>query len=318
MKKSLGAILIASSLLVSSSSVFAEPVGDNNIRDAEISADAQKLVDYGFDASVSDKIAKVDYILKEMLKTGQQVDLVNNEIQIINPPNLTNAISKDDEQTVINYFKESLSNQSAKVKKVSQEERMNDIKQSIENNPNRSKYRIDYPDGSWIQASSTLEKVDTITSDEVKTEGNLSYPHEVEVGSGTSYPGDGEYIHKYTITENYGQSGYALNWIQVDYTVSNGQHHVHINNAHNGQDSGIGVGVQNSGKYINIVDTDYSQDPTTWCEAESQVVFGVTGSVGLSLFGVLSFSVNVGYNWTQYAITRESLVAQHDYAAYQK
>ncbi|MET3846528.1 hypothetical protein [Paenibacillus sp. OAE614] len=276
-------------------------------------AKIQMMVDNGLSQSAAEHIRKVGKILDKLQKSGQVVDLVNNEVVINSPDNKSAVpgISKEDEDFIKNTFQEELTKTH-----VSHDKKVSDLQENIKNYPGRSEYRIDYPDGSFIEASAKLERTDNIKYEKVSTNGNYHYANEVEVGSGVSYPGDGTYNHTYTMNESDNKQYWDNVQIGINYTVSNGQHHVHINDYGPDQHSDGVVFVSNSGAGVSVADTDYNGDPTTWCAAYNQVTFNVSGNVSVTLFGVFSIGINGGHTWTQTAITRESLVSQHDYAAH--
>lgn len=89
-----------------------------------------------------------------------------------------------------------------------------------------------------------------------------------------------------------------------------------FNTATNGASAGGYMQVSNFAKYINVSDCDYYVQPALWCEAESQVVYSWSGSVGVSLAGTFSFSISAGASWTGYVVLRASLVQEHIYHGY--
>lgn len=193
---------------------------------------------------------------------------------------------------------------------------INDMNQVMSSNPGRSNYKVNYENGSWAEVNITLEKVDSIDNNQVNTYfSNAKFPNEKEIGSEEWYLEDGTYNYEYELKEYMGVY-YAKNLISVNFTVSDNNACVIINSCHTGQSAGGIITVANASKNVNVNSCKRNQNPTLWCEANNQVVFNVSGSVGLNLTGDLSISVTAGQSWTQYAIIRISLVAAHSYAAY--
>ena len=100
------------------------------------------------------------------------------------------------------------------------------------------------------------------------------------------------------------------------YTVSNSGKHVSVNSATNAVDTSGIIQVSSFAKYINVSDTDYYEQPSLWCEAESQAIYNITGGIGATLTGPLSITVPYGRTWTQYVVFRASLVQEHIYFGY--
>lgn len=306
MKKILSIALIIVFIFASFTTNFAQSSSNDQTKIIELMAN-------GLNRQEAEQIAKVDRIAKEAEKNGQTFELVNGNIEVINTKDTKESISKDDEKYLKDLLKKSLVH---KVK--SSEEKKKDMDGYISKNPGRTKYRLTYEDGSWVEVIRTITREDIITDTNVNTYfDNVQVPNEVERGTAYTFPSDGTYTDDYTWRE-YTGSSYSYNELRWSYTVSNNGYHIHANNcvgAANG--SGI-IGVSNQTYMISVSDTDYYGQPTLWCEAQQDAIFNFSGSIGIALSGTaaFNFSVSAGKTWNQYTVFRASLTQEHYYNGY--
>ncbi len=267
------------------------------------------LVSYGLAQKEAENLSRLDAIRKAMEQNGQKIDLIDNEVKIISPKDIKNGISKDDEDFITRLVKDKI-----KKPRVSREKKISDLNDEFIKNPGRSKYRLTFDDGSWIQAEAVTERTDEIKDDRVRTFGNAAYPNETQVSS-KLYSSSGIFAHTYTLIE-VNSTHYTNIYVSVNYTVVGDYTHTYINYYSGGQSAGGLININNSQTQCTVQDTSYYGDPTTWCETFNRVAFTCSSSVGFTLSGALSIAVSPGMSWTEWAITRESLVYQYDYAAY--
>jgi len=271
----------------------------------------QQFIDYGFTKEEVTNSLKIEKILNKMKDSGQIVDLVNGEVKVISDTKKDKNISKEEENFLIDSVKSDLT-----IKKKSTKEKMEDINKLIEKNPLRSTYRVTYANGSWFEVRIKLETAEPINSDKVNVYfDNPKYNNEVEIGGGNAWPSDGYKSYEMNIVES-ANSRINISWTRAYYTVSNGGTHIHMNSAVNGVNS-IGIAtVSNKSASITHYDSDLNNQPTWWGEAVGDIVWLLSGSVGVTLAGVYSMSVSVGSCWTEFSIIRVSVVQAHSYAAH--
>ncbi len=308
MKKRILTILFAIVFAISMSMFsFAVEMGQSDLS-AYYQNAIKEMTESGLTMQQAQDIVKIERITKEMESTSQKVDIVEGKVQITNPANTKSKISKNDGDFLVNYL-----SKYTKVKFKSNKEKMKMLTDTMQKNPGRSIYRIQYDDGSWAEARSTTTRLDKISDDSVKVYGNIVYPNETLVQLKSIPYGNATYAHSYELIEA-DPIHYSKNMISVNYTTTT-EPRVHINSAGSAQSSYGLITITNACKYINISDATIPDQPTK-AEAENQVIYQFTGSGGVTLKGVFSISVNAGLSWTQYAIARLSVDAQWDYAAW--
>ena len=247
-------------------------------------------------------MVRVENITASMEIFGQKLEYENGKVVIKNSKDAANSISKQDESFIIEAFEKAVNDQN-----FSNEKKEKDITDAIEKNPGRSKYRIVYSENHWIEVRLKNVKVDEISTDEVNPYGYTEQLME------SVYPAyTGKYYNIYEMIEKNAVS-ISKNSISQYATFTTGWTKTTISDVRNGQASGGVIMIQNSGKYINRSETTSNSAP---CEVESQVVFSISGSVGVTLYGVFNMSVTTGVNWTQYAIIRTDLKVVRKYGAY--
>lgn len=307
MKKLLALLLALGLSLSIPLSAYAQESTPVNVQYIEI---YNEMLDAGVSPEQAMNHIRLNKISEELEKNSQKIDIVNGEAQIIDSDKTTSSISKTEEEFIIDYV-----NKEKDKKHITHDAKMKALEKLIKKYPDRSEYKIEFEDDSWVKVISTLERVDPIDNDSIKAYGNIPFPNEKLVTI-KAIPSDGTYLHTYTLIEN-NASNYAKNAITVNYTCSGGLTNTHINSA---------IGAQSSMGLIMI--TSYSKEithsntivvngvTTTYAEAYNSVLFSFSGSVGITLMGVFNIGISPGVTWTQFAITRLGQLSQRDYAGY--
>lgn len=304
-KKFISALMIlVLSFGVNGTSFAAENTSD------EYQVKHQELIIDGLTEKEASTIIRIEKITKEMEVNGQTIDLVNGEATISREKENKREISKEDEKFYIELAKNKIKFDN-KMPKESYEEKKEQLLKMMQENPGRHKYRITYEDGSWYECVFSAKQIDTEKNTETKTYGY----EDVEVATFYfPWSGDGTYYYDYEFRELSAAGSYAKVYIGENITVSNNGYNVHVNYGQASQASYGNIGIANHAMYVHVNDTDYYQDPTLWCYVENSVVFARSGSVGVTLGGIFSFSITAGANWTQSAYIKTSLSALHHFA----
>lgn len=183
----------------------------------------QETMSKGFTRQEAEHYIRIEKILKEMEATGQKVDLVDGKVQIVNPDNLKKGISKEDEKFIIKLFEDQL-----KKPKVSREEKIEKLNKEIKENPGRSKYKVEFEDGSSMEFEIKRERLSDVPDDKVKLfMDNTPVPNETEMGTAYTFPADGRYLDSSILRESH-VTGWGENMLAWSYDVSNNGYHVKV------------------------------------------------------------------------------------------
>ncbi len=269
------------------------------------------LIEEGLNEEEARQLYHVDLIINQLEEDHLTVELQNGIYAIFDSEgkDVTEecVIGKRDREFLFEVLERS--------SKVTHEMMMEDLERQMAEYSDRSVFRIEYENGSWVQVTRHIKRNDEILTDElIPCFSNMTYPNEKEIKHENCF-GDGIYSYDYEMAEWYGIA-YAKNLVAMQTQISNSNHHVRVIGYYGGQSSsGASITISNAYAACTTSDVDYYAVPTMWCEVYNQVVYSASSSLGFNV-GPFSFSVPNGNCWTQYAILRSSLNIFHAYAAY--
>lgn len=299
MKKLLVAFLMMLTLIFGMSSAsYANETPDEIIVDQE---KVEELVKDGLSVDEAEYLLKLDKKLKSC-----------NEKIIISDK--TSDISDEEVNKDIKSFrKRALELDPAALKKGLQAKVLKngytDIQKLMERNPEQEKYRVEYSDGSWVEVTSTLERISVPKNVGVVLNGYSEKTIQAD------FVGDGSWQKTYEMKQLTSTS-YAKQYVTMKWTLTGTDSPTPNGTAIatatylNGGGSSIGTitygggsatytGSQTATAKWNSNGTILSptSDPI---QGQFQALFSTSGSIGLT--GV--FSINVSGTWTQYSIVR--------------
>ena len=285
-------ILIFSLILTLLFSSVSFAINNNDAKAKE--KERKEKIEVMVDSGLSEEDANFNLELEEKLKN------VKNKIEIgDHTPEISVAMYKDKSK----FKKALLLLDEAALKKALEaevhERGMEDVAKLIEENPGKPKYRIDYDDGSWIQITDTIRRLDEPSVEQAIT----NFYESTVIGSGAV--GNGNYDRIYEVVLS-ATGSYAKNWLRVKYTQSGltsnntataNIYYIEGNQAGHGMISVSNANPNTSGSRTAtaIFDDGYWQDNTPPADAYNQVLFAVSGSI--TIFGTITATVNT--SWTQ-------------------
>lgn len=251
----------------------------------------EMLLDAGYTQEGAENLLELDRILKKAESFGQVIDYIDGE-WIITPSSSDglNHVTETERDFVIKVLSPYVTQVSSRSFTKSREQAYAELNQSIRENPDAKSHLIDMGNGRYLKCTTSI----------VDSEATPS------ILRGNSVAGDQYVFFSYASKS----LSYTLEAFAGVYYAK-----VVINATADCKSSGMYLshvsGTQASVGIISIQNASYStQDsPATsvgdWCEARNDVIFAISGSVGITLLkGVISISVSGGANWTQSAILR--------------
>lgn len=274
---------------------------DNNANGTTVDqSQVQNLVDDGLSTDEAQYLLQLDKKLKN----------VKNKIMINDQtPDLSD---QDVTKNVKDFRKKALDLDPAVLKKGLQAKAIKkgpqDIEKLMEKNPGQDKYRVEYPDGSWVELTSTLDRISLPESSGVVVNGYTEKQIE------SNYVSDGTWTKTYEMKQltstSYAKQFVTLKWKLTGTTATPNGTATATATSLNGGGSSYGTiqYVGGSASYTGSTTSTAKWNSngtiltpnTDPIQGQFAAVFSCNGSIGLT--GV--FSLNVNGTWTQYSIVR--------------
>lgn len=257
-----------------------------------IDSKSQELLNEGLTSEDAMYYAKLDYMVKNLDKNGQEV-IVDKSI-----PDMTDAQVKSDIKA---FRKKVLSGDKQALKKALQstariyQDGIKRMETLIKENPGQAQYILEYPDGSKIIYSPGT--VHQVTND------NFVHPSDYEEAYvSTTYLTTGNWIlQNYNWQLTSGASYARISLIRTDHTVNTSTRYHAITYGLSGSNS---AGVVSAATSTAVISRPTNNNQTgTPAEVYAQCLMTVSGSFSASYLGV-SVGVIYGQSWTQYLFTR--------------
>lgn len=264
----------------------------------------QELIDAGLTLEEATTIIDMQTITEKMKSNGQKLDVKNGKAYVSEPSENHSSISNEEIQRITELADAQLQKPS-----IDRKEKINKVNAEMEEHPDRSYFKEEFADGTWIEVNLKEKNNTPINSDEVKT-----YTRS-EVANIDIYGESGSYTRNF-IWKQYDPTHFETMNLQYTYNVSGGNHVVKLTGVNQVLDySGI-FELDNEDTAVDVDETNYDESPTIWCQSYSSVRWHLDLSTSITLGGIFTINIPSHGYWTQLQEVDISLVGRHHYATY--
>lgn len=264
----------------------------------------EELLEAGLSFEEASTLIDIQEITEKMKSSGQKLDVNNGRTYVTEASEDKESISQEDIQRITQ-----LADAQLKKPVIDNKDKIAKVNDLMAKNPQRSYFREEFADGSWIEVNIDEKRDTPIKSDEVKTYAR------VEVDNIDIYGQNGSYTKNF-VWRQFDPTRFCEMNLQYTYNVANSNHIVKLTGINQILNfSGI-FELDNEDTAIEVDETNYDESPTIWCQGYSSIRWHLDLSTSVTLGGIFTINIPAHGYWTQLQEVDISLVNRHHYASY--